>query len=145
MNMAEQSTIKAVVRALDGNEAIVEVESGGCGRCHEEGGCGGQNLTQMFCSGQKTYRADNPLGAEIGDRVTVAIAAGSVRRTANLAYGLPLLATIAGAVAGSSLGGDAGAMLGAVIALGLALYYVRFRSHDKAGNFSERPHIVSRS
>lgn len=143
--MSEQTTIKAVVRSLDGNEAIVEVESGGCGRCHEKGGCGGQHLTQMFCAGQKTYRADNPLGAGIGDRVTIAIAAGTVRRTANLAYGLPLLAIISGALAGSAIGGDGGAVLGAVIALGLALYYVRFRSRHNAGNINERPHIVSRS
>lgn len=143
--MSEQSTIKAVVRALDGSEAIVEVESGGCGRCHEKGGCGGQHLTQMFCAGQKTYRADNPLGAEIGDRVTIAIAAGAVRRTANLAYGLPLLAIISGALTGSTIGGDGGAVLGAVIALGLALYYVRYRSRHNTGNISERPHIVSRS
>lgn len=140
----QPSTIRAVVRALDGKEAVVEVESGGCGRCHEAGGCGGQNLTQMFCSGPKTYRVDNAIDAAVGERVTVAIAAGSVRRVANLAYGVPLTATIAGAALGARFG-DAGAMLGAVLALVLALFYVRFRSRDGAGNFTARPHIISRS
>lgn len=141
----EGSTIHALVRALDGSEAIVEVEAGGCGRCHEKGGCGGQQLTQMFCSGGKTYRVFNNIGAQLGDRVTVAIAAGSVRRTANLAYGVPLTATIIGAALGTPLGGDVGAMLGAGIGLGLALLYVRFRSQGSSGNFTERPYIVSRS
>lgn len=104
--VGEPSTIRAVIRALDGDEAIVEVEQGGCGRCHEEGGCGGQQLTQMFCSSPRTYRVSNAIGAEIGDHVTVAIAAGSVRRTANLAYGVPLLASILGAVVGMQIGGD---------------------------------------
>ncbi len=139
-----QSTIRAVVRALDGNQAVVEVEAGGCGRCHEEGGCGGQNLTQMFCS-QKTYRVDNGIDACVGDRVTVAIEAGSVRRVANLAYGIPLLATIAGAALGMHLAGDAGSMLGAALALALAVIYVRFRSQDGSGNYAARPHIISRS
>lgn len=141
----EMSTIRAIVRAVDGNQAVVEVEAGGCGRCHEEGGCGGQSLTQMFCSGHKTYRVDNPSGAKPGDQVTVAISAGSVRRTANFAYGLPLLATIAGAVVGMSLRGDVGAILGAVGSLALSILYVGFRSRVGSGNIADRPHIVSRS
>lgn len=141
----EMSTIRAIVRAVDGNQAVVEVEAGGCGRCHEKGGCGGQSLTQMFCSGPKTYRVENSAGAELGDRVTVAIAAGSVRRTANFAYGLPLLATIAGATLGMALGGDLGAMLGAGCGLALSFLYIGFRTRSNSGNISERPHIVSRS
>ncbi len=141
----EPNTIRAVVRALDGNEAIVEVEQGGCGRCHEEGGCGGQQLTQMFCSSPRTYRVGNAGGVEVGDRVMVAIAAGSVRRTANLAYGIPLLACIAGATLGMLIGGDLWAMGGAFFALVIAVAYVRFQSRESAGNFSERPYIVSGS
>lgn len=137
------STIRAIVRAVDGDQAVVEVEAGGCGRCHEKGGCGGQNLTQMFCSGPKTYQVDNSAGAEVGDRVTVAVKAGSVRRTANFAYGLPLLAMIAGATVGMALAGDVGAMLGAAFCLALSFFYIGFRSRGNSGNISERPHIVS--
>lgn len=141
----EHNTVRAVVRTLDGGEALVEVEQGGCGRCHEEGGCGGQQLTQMFCSGPKTYRVDNTFGAAVGDRVTIAIADGSIRQSANLAYGLPLTAAIAGAMAGMALGGDAGAMLGALAGLVPAFIYVRQRASRSAGNPGQRPHIVSRS
>ncbi|MBT9522838.1 MAG: SoxR reducing system RseC family protein [Dechloromonas sp.] len=141
----EQTTIKAIVRTLDGKFANVEVEHGGCGRCHEDGGCGGQQLTQMFCSGQKTYRVENVIGADIGDRVTIAIAAGSVSRTANFAYILPLTVTIAGAALGSFFGGDLSAMIGAGVGLAIAFLYVIARSHGKTGNLTERPHIISRS
>jgi len=141
----EQTTIKAIVHTLDGNYANVEVEHGGCGRCHEEGGCGGQQLTQMFCGGPKTYRVENTIGADIGDRVTIAIAAGSVRRTANFAYILPLTATIAGAALGASFGSDFSAMIGAGVGLSIAFIYVILRSHGNTGHLTERPHIISRS
>ena len=141
----EHTTIKAVIRTLDGRFANVEVEQGGCGRCHEEGGCGGQQLTQMFCSSPKTYRVDNVIGAEVGDRVTIAVAAGSVSRTANFAYILPLTVTIAGAALGALFGGDLSAIIGAGIGLAAAFLYVIARSHGKTGNFTEHPHIISRS
>ena len=79
--MTEETTIRATVRSLDGDEALVEVELGGCGRCHEKGGCGGQQLTQMLCSGPKNYRVANPYGARVGDQVTVAITPGTVRKS----------------------------------------------------------------
>lgn len=141
----EQTTIQAIVRTLDGQHAHVEVESGGCGRCHEEGGCGGQHLTQMFCGGAKTYDVENTIGANVGDRVTVAIAAGNLRRSANLAYVLPLVAAIGGAALGASFGGDLSAILGAGIGLTVAFIYAARRSRDHTGNLAERPHIVSRS
>jgi sigma-E factor negative regulatory protein RseC len=143
--MAEETTIRATVRSLDGDEALVEVESGGCGRCHEPGGCGGQQLTQMFCSGPKSYRVANPHGANVGDQVTVGIAPGTVRRTANLAYGLPLTATIVGAAIGTPLAGDLGAMLGALLGIGGSIFYIRHRANLKGGNLATRPYIISRS
>lgn len=139
------STVCGVVRAVDGQQAEVEVEQGGCGRCHEKGGCGGQSLTRMFASGPRRYRVDNQFGAVVGERVTIAIAEGSVRRAANLAYGVPLLAGIAGALSGTALYGDPGGILGALLAFSLAMIFVRQRSKNHAGNSSERPHIISRS
>lgn len=141
----ELITVRGVVRAVEGGDALVEVEQGGCGRCHEEGGCGGQQLTQMFCRGPKSYRAENTIGAGIGERVVVATPSGSVRRTANLAYGAPLMGAIGGALVGMPLGGDPGAMVGAFCGLLAALGYVRFRSRLDAGNIQSRPHLVSRS
>lgn len=139
------STVCGVVRATDGQQAEVEVEQGGCGRCHEEGGCGGQSLTRMFTSGPRKYLVDNQLGAAVGERVTIAIAEGSVRRAANLAYGVPLLSGIAGALLGTALYADPGGMLGAVLGFALAMVFIRHRAKNRSGNSAERPHIVSRS
>ncbi len=141
----ELITVRGVVRALEGGDALVEVEQGGCGRCHEEGGCGGQQLTQMFCSGPKSYRAENTIGAGIGDRVVVATQSGSVRRTANLAYGVPLMGVIGGALIGTPIGGDPGAVVGAICGLIAALGYVRFRSRLEAKGVRSRPYLVSHS
>ena len=135
----EQTTIHAVVRSLEGRNAVVETEQGGCGRCHEKGGCGGQQLTQMFCNGKKIFQVDNAIGAAVGDRVTIAVAPGSVRRTANLAYVLPLIATIVGAALGAL-----SAIMGGAVALIISFLYVIFRSQGDTGNFSGRPHIISR-
>jgi sigma-E factor negative regulatory protein RseC len=136
--------VRAIVRSVDGGDALVEVEQGGCGRCHEKGGCGGQQLTQMFCSGPRTYRVANRIGAAAGERVTIAIAAGSIRRTANLAYGLPLTATIVGALLGTWQAGDLGGMAGAAGGLAMALAGVRFLVGHGTGNPLSRPHIISR-
>ncbi len=141
----EMNVVKARVHVLDGAYALVEVEQGGCGRCHEEGGCGGQHLTQMFCSGPKTFRVENTCGAIVGDRVTVATSAGSVRRTANLAYVLPLLSAIAGAIIGTFLAGDVGAVLGMLLSLAAAFAWVRLRSRAALDAALGQPHIVSRS
>jgi sigma-E factor negative regulatory protein RseC len=143
--VVEQTTVRAIVRELDADGALVEVEQGGCGRCHEQGGCGGQSLTRMFCSEPKKYRVVNDVGAVVGDRVVVAIAAGSVRKSANLGYVLPLTATIAGAVLGMQLGEDPGAMLGAVAGLLLSFLYVGRRTTTGNGFSATRPHIISRS
>lgn len=138
------TTIRAVVRALDGDDAIVEVEQGGCGRCHEKGGCGGQHLTQMMCSGPKSYRVGNPEKAAIGENVTVAIAAGAVRRTANLAYGLPIIGMIGGAMLGLRVAGNPGAILGCVAGLFGAWLFARWKMRSGTGKNTIRPYIVSR-
>ncbi len=139
------STVCGVVRAVHGRQAEVAVDEGGCGRCHEAGGCGGQNLGRMFAGAPRTYRVDNSLGVAVGERVTIAIAAGSVRRAANLAYGVPLLAAIAGALVGNALLGDPGSIGGALLAFAGALLHVRRRSRGIAGYLAGEPHIVSRS
>lgn len=140
----EHTTISAVIRALEGNVAIVEVDQRGCGRCHEEGGCGGQQLTQMFCSSARTYRVINDIGAGVGDRVTLAVPPGSIRRTANFAYGIPLLALIAGALLGMQLGGDSGAMLGAITAVLFAFAFVRYRSWNAPSDPESQPRMLAR-
>jgi sigma-E factor negative regulatory protein RseC len=142
---SETQTIRAIVRALEGDQALVETEEGGCGRCHEQGGCGGQNLSRAFCSGPRRHRVENRVGAAVGERVTVAIQPGSVRRSANLAYVLPLASVLCGALAGMVIGGEPWAIAGALGGLALAVGYVRHRTGIASGFSAGNPHIISRS
>lgn len=110
--------------ALDeesGKYAVVRIDDGGCGRCHEPGGCGGANIGRMLCTTPRDFRALNPQGVALGARVRVAIADGAVRRGALTAYALPLLALLVGAMAGSAIAGDlnrdAGGIVGALVGL----------------------------
>jgi sigma-E factor negative regulatory protein RseC len=141
------STVCGVVRAVHGRQAEVMVEASGCGRCHEAGGCGGHNLARMFAdsTAPRTWRVDNALGVAVGERVTIAIAAGHVRRAANLAYGIPLLAAIAGALAGNAWLGDAGAIGGALLALAAAVLHLRRRAQALVDDPASAPRIISRS
>lgn len=101
------------ISAVDGDYAIVRMDETGCGRCHEQGGCGGNNIGQMFCSTPRTFRVLNPGKAAVGDSVRVTIADGAVRRSAVYAYVYPLLALFAGAIGGAALAGEPGAIVGA--------------------------------
>lgn len=132
----------ATVIAVDGDYAIVRTENGGCGRCHESGGCGGANISQMFCGNERNWRVLNPRRAKIGETVTVAVAEGAVRSGASLLYGMPLFGLIAGAVFGATLepawGGIAGGALGLAAAWIGVVRTLRRRHCDPRF----QPHIV---
>jgi sigma-E factor negative regulatory protein RseC len=113
------------VTAVDGEYATVRMDESGCGRCHEEGGCGGNNLGKMFCSTPRTFRVPNPGNAVVGDHVQVMIADGVVRRSAARAYVFPLFALFAGALGGSALAGEPGAIIGAFSCLLVAWFLLR--------------------
>ncbi|WP_303785505.1 SoxR reducing system RseC family protein [Azovibrio restrictus] len=129
------------VTGLDGDFALVQVEGGGCGRCHEAGGCGGQQLTRMFCSTPRQYRVRNAVGAKPGDLVSIILPAGALGRYATLAYGLPLLGLIVGALLGDRLGGEHGALLGGVAGCLAAFLLVRRHAPGSAGKTGAEPHI----
>lgn len=141
----EITEIRAVVRSLEGELAIVEVEQGGCGRCHEKGGCGGQHLTQAFCSSPRTYRVGNPGSARVGDLITIGIPASALRYSANLAYGIPIVGIFAGAAAGMAFYGDTGSMLGGLAGLVLAWLLIRYKSRTGLLNPEYQPKIISPS
>ncbi|MEO8410691.1 MAG: SoxR reducing system RseC family protein [Propionivibrio sp.] len=106
---------QGVVIAIDGAQAMVRMDETGCGRCQEPGGCGGQNIARMFCSQPRTYRVANPGNAVVGDRVSVVLSSDAVRRSAFLAYGMPLLGLFLGAFGGLLAAGDVGSIVGAGI------------------------------
>ncbi|MCM8594445.1 SoxR reducing system RseC family protein [Accumulibacter sp.] len=118
---------------LDGEHATIRVDESGCGRCAEPGGCAGRNLGRLLCRTPRDFRVLNPERCVVGQRVRVSVGEGSVLRGAGWAYGLPLLALLAGSLLGSAAGGEPGAIAGAATGLTggwLALRQVQRRTHD---------------
>lgn len=139
----DNSEVRAVIRALEGDVALVEVQGGGCGRCHEEGGCGGHHLTQALCSAPKTYRVANPAGLKVGDEVTLGIASRAVWIGASFAYALPVLVLLAGAMIGAFIHDNGGAILGGVIGLFTAWLILRWKVRHGLENSDFQPQIVT--
>jgi sigma-E factor negative regulatory protein RseC len=73
-----------------------------CGQCDPEKGCKSVALTRMF-GAQQDFRVANPLAAQQGEYVKVAIADGMLLRAAIWAYGVPMLLLIAAALLGQWL------------------------------------------
>ncbi|MCK6383570.1 MAG: SoxR reducing system RseC family protein [Rhodocyclaceae bacterium] len=111
---------EAIVAGIEGEYAYVQLDvGGGCGRCHETGGCQSGILGQLFGSQPRRFRISNRIGAKPGDRVLVRVADGVPLRVAMLTYLLPALFLLFGAATGTALRGDsdAWAALGALTGL----------------------------
>lgn len=126
--------------------------SGGCGRCHETGGCGGVSIAQPLCSKPKTLLVPDRLGVQIGDKVLVAIPDRMLSQGVTRAYMIPLLLLFAGSILGGSIlpqlapmqwqiTADIGAITGAGIGLIAAWWQLQRSLRSRA---IEVPHIVRR-
>ena len=132
---------QGTITAVNGDTADVLMDETGCGRCHEEGGCGGHNIGKMLCASPRTFRVLNPGNSAVGNRVTVVIAEGTVRRSAVLAYVVPLLALFVGALGGSVLAGEVGAIVGAVSGLFCAWLVLRYAQAHGSPDRHSQPYI----
>lgn len=126
----------SVVRT-SGSVAWVRAERpAGCGRCAEVGGCASQRLSRLLGGAPRTIRVENSFGARSGERVTLSIPEGAMAGASLAAYGIPLLALLAGAVAGGAIAPGAhadlaaagGAAAGLLAGLGLARGYGQWRA-----------------
>ena len=114
-----------VVSRLDGAYAWVDVAAmPGCGNCKTQEACGSGLLGLSAASRQ--FRLLNTTGVRAGDAVTVALPDGGVFRAALLAYLMPLLLGLGGAVLGMAGGGsDAHAGIGLLAGLGSGWWLMR--------------------
>jgi sigma-E factor negative regulatory protein RseC len=111
----------AIVTGTRAETALVEAHyGGGCGSgmC-AKGGCGAAILGQLFTSTPRgPMQALNPIQAHAGDRVMIGVEEGMLLRTTGVAYLMPLLMLLGGAVLGQGWSvGDAGAAIGALSGL----------------------------
>ncbi len=132
---------KGTVAAVDGAYAIVHVDAGGCGRCHEEGGCGGHNLGTMLCRSPREYRVLNTGQSDLGDRVTIVVSEGVVKSAALMVYGLPLFLLLAGAALGTWLLGDEMGIAGGALGLLAGVVSPRILRRTKSNNDGQEPYI----
>lgn len=129
---------QAIVRHVDGSDAVIELagRSGGCGRCHEPGGCGGGSVIgQVFGPRCTIFRVPNTIDAKPGDRVVVRLVDGDMLRAALMVYLLPVALLVAGAFLGLALAenaGDGATFLGGALGFLLALVaVVRFQARER--------------
>jgi len=74
------------VTAVDGQYAYLRMDESGCGRCRQPGGCGGNHLGPLWCGSPRTFRVLNPDHCDVGARVQVTVAEGSLSRSLLYAY-----------------------------------------------------------
>jgi sigma-E factor negative regulatory protein RseC len=139
----------AVVVKTEARAALVEADfGGGCGSglC-AKGGCGTAVLAQLFSRTPRSpMRADNPIEARPGERVIVGVEEGMLLRATLIAYLLPLILFVGGALVPHGFqAGDGAAALGAL--LGLILGWGAARVLSRRWNSSGRgqPVILRRA
>jgi sigma-E factor negative regulatory protein RseC len=116
-----------VVVRLEGDQAWVRAAAAAnaCGACERKGGCQGSGMGSVLDSflgnrqATRLLRLPNTIHARQGDAVVICASEGAVLRAVWLAYGIPLLLALAGAIllnflTGSELAAVAGMIAGLV-------------------------------
>jgi len=132
--------VRGEVVAVDEGRALVRTaaSSGGCGRCHEPGGCGSAKIGSMFRSEQAEFWIDNEIEAAVGEKVSICLAEEVSARAALVGYLIPVVGIVLGAAGGVFVGGsgagDGHALAGAVVGLGAGVLLARLlgRGRDES-------------
>ena len=115
---------RGVVQRVEGNKAIVVMETGGCSSCGQGSRCG----IGKMASGRAATLLTLPATADLraGDLVCVALPESRLTISALLGYLFPAFAMLLGAWAGATLeGGDGGTAVGAIAGFLAALAIAR--------------------
>ena len=123
----EAPVVERLVRvdAVENGDAWVTADRmGGCGGCPEKGGCGHAAL--LGDMPPVRIRIENRLGVRPGDWVMLGVPSASLIGSAGLAYGLPLVGFLAGAITGAEFGAGVAiaAGVGGLALMALACRYV---------------------
>ncbi|MCF8149129.1 MAG: SoxR reducing system RseC family protein [Burkholderiaceae bacterium] len=119
------SQCDAVVVEASGNQVWVEVpkRESACENCQTPEAC--QDGLLGLRTGPRRYRLENVIGAQVGDRVHLTVAEGTLWRASLASYVMPVLLAIIGAAIGQSIAGDLYAALGTLAGLGCGLALLR--------------------
>lgn len=115
--------MQQIVRVLkcnaDGTAQVMHIRQSACsGDCHKCSGCGAVQQKMLLT-------AQNPIGAQLGQTVTLRSETGPVLAAAAMLYMLPLVLFFIGYIALSAINGVLGGCLGFIIGLAFAWIYDR--------------------
>ncbi len=120
-----EQTVRVRTLHADGSATVVHMRESACsGDCHKCSGCGAAKETLMF-------RAENPIGADVGDLVVVRSDSAPVLRAAAVLYLLPLVLFFLGYLLGQMLWNAGAVTACAAFALSIALVVVYDRKVAK--------------
>ncbi|MCL4471608.1 MAG: SoxR reducing system RseC family protein [Gammaproteobacteria bacterium] len=140
---------QAVVMKTEDSVAYVQAErKSSCSGCSESN-CGTSVLANFFGQKAPLYRANNELGAKVGERVMVGLEESALFKGTLLLYMFPILLLFAGAVTGGALAATADAreacsVAGAVIGLAAGFLWLKIFSARIGLGKKFQPVILSR-
>ncbi len=112
----------------DGSAEVLRVRESACsGDCHKCSGCGSSQQTMVI-------RADNPIGARVGDWVVIEAKSGAVLKAAVMLYIVPLVLFVAGYLLGEHLWQSGILFALAGLLIGLVLVKLLDRHMTKKGS-----------
>lgn len=123
-----------VVERIDGDSAWVRLTEiqGGCGRCHEPGGCGGARIAHAFGRPDSVFRVDVDDAVQVGQPVLLVADEGAALGAAMVSYGASTLLVLLSVGLGTWLVGETGAVAGLLIALTGSVAMIRQVSSRQA-------------
>lgn len=124
--MEQTVLVKRVLE--DGSAEVLRVRESACsGDCHKCSGCGSSQQTMVI-------RAENPIGAKVGDWVVIEAKSGAVLKAAVMLYIVPLVLFIAGYLLGEHLWQSGILFALAGLLIGLVLVKLLDRHMTKKGS-----------
>ena len=113
---AELRQTGRVIETKQNNMAVVRFQrSDACGHC---------NACFTFGSTEADIEIDNICDARVGDIVSIELHSGSMFKASAIAYGIPLIGLIVGAILGSRIG-DIYAAVGGILLCGGTFFILR--------------------
>lgn len=136
---------EAIVLRVEADHAWVKIRPHTpCGSCDPESGCKTVAMTRLFSRNRQEFCVRNPLAAQPGDLVRIAVAEGVLLKSALFGYGLPLGCLLVGAAVGHLVFArdyqNIAAMAGALLGAGIAMLLLKRRHRP----LSDEPVIVGR-
>lgn len=135
------------VVAVEPDSVWVETAAtSGCGRCQEAGGCGQNSIFRMLGSrGRQLRVASGELKVCVGDTAVIGVPGGALVRASLMAYLVPLVGLLAGAMIGhyASDGWDPAAVAGGLCGIAGAFAVSHLVTAQFAARIGLEPTLLS--